>query len=234
MEDRGAVGLVAGSGIDLLPLLAEVTGSHPFADMLGLETTVAGHDGRFVTGIDEWGGRVVVQCGRLHLYEGLGQRQIVRTVAVLAELGANRVIFTNAAGGLKAGMRPGDLCAADSVHPWPCRHAALAKAMPTAIVVPGCEHQGSYWWVHGPSYETRAEIGALQGLGAAVVGMSTALELDACREIGLPAAVVSVVTNVCESGEKLSHEHVIERAHQANARVQQVLRSWMATQHHDL
>ena len=55
--------------------------------------------------------------------------------------------------------------------------------------------QVAYVAVPGPQYETAAEVGVLRALGGDVVGMSTAVELQAAIDEGLETAVLTVVTN---------------------------------------
>jgi purine-nucleoside phosphorylase len=78
--------------------------------------------------------------------------------------------------------------------------------------------------MHGPCYETRAEIAALRSLGDACVGMSIAPELFRCQELGMPAGVLSCVTNVCGGTDKLTHTAVLSAARQASARLRALLR----------
>ena len=221
---RAAIGIAAGSGIDLGSLLDEVHAEYPFHAWPGLaEGHVPGHACRFVEG--NCGGLpVILQCGRLHLYEGFSFEEVVRTVDVLHELGARTVIFTNAAGGLRPEMRPGDLVAADVVRPWRCRLAALPESITPDFMVSGCDHVGAYHWMHGPCYETRAEVEALRRLSGATVGMSIAPELVRCQALGIRAAVVSCVTNVCGAGEALTHERVIETAGRSSSALCRVIR----------
>lgn len=208
----GRIGIVSGSGIDLRPLLDEVTCEQPFHAIRGLaEVHVPGHAGMFVHG--RCGGRdVVLQCGRLHVYEGLPVEDVVRTVDVLYDFGVKALVFTNTAGGLLPEMRPGVFAAADLIRTWRHRAYPLPDAIVPDFVVPGCDFTGVYCWMHGPCYETQAEIAALRCLGGATVGMSVAPEMARCRELGLRGGVVSCVTNTCVMPEVLTHERVVEVA----------------------
>ena len=49
----------------------------------------------------------------------------------------------------------------------------------------GCDARGVYHWVHGPCYETRAEIRALQTEHSNAVGMSTAPEMHRAQALGM-------------------------------------------------
>jgi purine nucleoside phosphorylase len=137
------------------------------------------------------------------------------------------VVFTHAAGSLLPELRPGHLVAADTVHIWLYARWDLPEAVETDFLVPGCDYTGACYWMHGPCYETRAEIAALRRLGAAAVGMSIAPELVRCRELGMRAGVISCVTNQCGSAAKLTHDHVLETARAASDRLCAILRNWL-------
>jgi purine-nucleoside phosphorylase len=220
------VGVVSGSGIDLSALLDTVEERLPFESIPGLTAgQVPGHRYGFVRG--HCGARpVILQQGRRHFYEGLDHAAVVRTVDALRSLGAETVIFTNVAGGLLPVMEPGDLVAVDRVIPWRyCAWPGQPRELRPDFLLPGCGHTGAYVWMHGPCYETRAEVGAVQTLGGAVVGMSTAPELARCLELGLQTAVVSCVTNVSHHTEVLTHEHVVSVARHASERLVALIRS---------
>lgn len=57
-------------------------------------------------------------------------------------------------------------------------------------------HEGTYAFVSGPTYETRAESRFLQTIGADVVGMSTVPEIIVARHGGVRTLALSLVTNV--------------------------------------
>ena len=59
-------------------------------------------------------------------------------------------------------------------------------------------HEGIYASVVGPQLETRAEYRMLQILEADAVGMSTVPEVIVAKQIGLPCAAVSVLTDECD------------------------------------
>lgn len=105
----GRVGLVLGSGLgDFVEALDEVQ-AVGYADIPGFSaTSVAEHKGRLVCARAA-GVPVVVMQGRLHPYEGLPTARLLLPTAVLACLGVDVAVVTNAAGGLNRHYLPGDL-----------------------------------------------------------------------------------------------------------------------------
>lgn len=221
----GLLGIVAGSGLSLAPLLDVETDLVPFSALRGVpQPRVAGHGGQFRFG--RCGGQdIVLQEGRLHMYEGHDFAGATSTVAALHTFGVRQAILTNATGGLLATMKAGDFVAITQVVLWPCLHwHETEDEWGTDFVVAGCGHMGAYAWVMGPTYETRAEIRALQRSGMAVVGMSAGPELARCKALGIEAAVVSCVTNNCCTAVPLAHADVVATAQNASARLVAMLR----------
>ena len=80
-------------------------------------------------------------------------------------------------------------------------------------------HEGVYAGLHGPQYETPAEIRMLQILGADAVGMSTVLEAIQARALGLEVAGFSCLTNYGAGlgAAPLSHDEVLKTGGEAAA-----------------
>jgi purine-nucleoside phosphorylase len=71
-------------------------------------STVPGHDGRLVFG--EYNGKfAVLMKGRFHFYEGYEPSRVVYGVRLMKLLGVEKLIITNAAGGVNTEFNPGDL-----------------------------------------------------------------------------------------------------------------------------
>ncbi len=237
-----AVAVVLGSGLgDFADGLADAV-SASYADIPGFPTVgVEGHAGKLVVGrIGDT--PIAALAGRAHLYEGHEPDAVVRAVRALRLWGVKALMLTNAAGGIRDGMRPGDLMTiSDHINlsgytplrgPNDARLGPRFPDMSTAYdprfreilrelgAAQGVRlHEGVYVGLAGPSYETPAEIRMLRVLGGDAVGMSTVVEVIAGRHCGLRMAGISCVTNLAAglgAGE-LSHDEVKETALQARS-----------------
>src|SRR5213594_3637079 len=107
--ERPAVGLILGSGLGSYADTFERRTVIPFSELPHFpRSTVLGHSGNLVLGQAE-GVPVAALQGRVHFYEGYPMASVVYPVRVLRALGIQQLIVTNAAGGINAGYRPGDL-----------------------------------------------------------------------------------------------------------------------------
>jgi purine-nucleoside phosphorylase len=183
-----------------------------------------------------------VFLGRTHLYEGRGVIPVAHAVRTAAAAGAKLVVLTNAAGGLRPGMRVGQpvlisdhlnltgrspLVGAtfvDLTDLYSPRLRALARE-----IDPGLE-EGVYAQLPGPHFETPAEIRMLRTLGADLVGMSTGLEAIAARAADVEVFGLSLVTNLAAgiTGEALNHEEVLAAGKDAAATVGPLLAELIA------
>jgi len=233
---RPAVAMVLGSGLGSFADAAEKMFEVPYAAVPGLpESKVPGHAGKFV-GAEIAGVPLLLALGRVHFYEGHAPRQIAAHVRLMASLGADTLILTNAAGTLNPQFSPGqwmmlndhlNLTAASplsggpnffdmsEVYDAPLRASALTAAAARGLTL----HEGVYACVPGPQYETPAEIRMLRTLGADAVGMSTVFEAIQARALGMRVAAFSCLTNWAAgvSTEPLSHHEVMETGRAAAA-----------------
>lgn len=224
------VALILGSGLGALAEAAADTTAVPAADIPGYpESTVEGHEGRLVFGTLE-GTSVVFVQGRVHLYEGYPVRRLTFPVRLVEALGAERMVVTNSAGGINRTFRPGTLmfitdhlnlafagpggegAAASASDGGPCYDAAWTdRADEVALDLELDVRRGVYAWVRGPSYETAAEIRALERLGADAIGMSTVPEALQARRLGMAVVGLSTITNPAAgiADQKLDHDDVL-------------------------
>jgi purine-nucleoside phosphorylase len=198
--------------------------------------TAVGHGGE-VRSVRVGARGVLLFLGRTHLYEGRGVEPVVHGVRTAAAAGVRTVVLTNAAGGLAPEHRVGqavlisdhlNLTArsplvgatfVDLTDLYSARLRALAREVDPSLA------EGVYAALPGPHYETPAEIRMLRGLGADLVGMSTALEAIAARAAGLEVLGLSMVTNAAAgvTGEKLDHEEVLAAGKAAAGRLGEFL-----------
>ena len=107
---RPEVGLILGSGLGVWPSASPILSSFPSGEVPGMGVSTAnGHVGRFVAGM-LGGRRVLAMQGRLHGYEGYTAQEVAFPVWLMAALGADMLITTNAAGAINEGYRVGDFC----------------------------------------------------------------------------------------------------------------------------
>ncbi|MEY3481706.1 MAG: hypothetical protein RIQ71_2481 [Verrucomicrobiota bacterium] len=233
---RPAVAMVLGSGLGSFADSADKLFEVPYSSVTGLpESKVPGHAGKFV-GAKIGGIPVLLALGRVHYYEGHTPRQIAAHVRLMALLGAETLVLTNAAGTLNRDFAPGqwmmlrdhlNLTAASPLSGGPnffdmsevydarLRAVFLAAAQQSRMAL----HEGVYACVPGPQYETPAEVRMLRTLGADAVGMSTVFEAIQARALGMRVAAFSCLTNWAAgvSSEPLSHAEVMQTGRAAAA-----------------
>lgn len=238
-----------GSGLG--SFVAEVAGATtiPFEEIPGHPAaTVPGHHGCVVLGsVGDL--PTVLWHGRVHFYEGHSMAEVALPVRLMAALGVEAVILTNAAGGLNPDFEPGDLMlVVDHINlPGLAGHHPLrgpqgpaerfvdlseaydpalrALAVRVAATQGLALREGVYAMVAGPSYETPAEARLLRMLGADAVGMSTVPEVIVARQLGLRVLALSAITNVL--GRAVSgptHAEVLATAERLQPRFTALLR----------
>jgi purine-nucleoside phosphorylase len=251
-QSRHDVAVVLGSGwapaADALgPAAAEV----PLAELGGFPApAVAGHVAA-VRSVPVGERHVLVFLGRVHLYEGHSPAAVVHGVRTAVAAGCGTVILTNAAGGIRPDLGPGQpVLISDQLN--------LTGQSPLAGLPPGMPDgrplftdltevysgrlraavrarepalpEGVYAALTGPQYETPAEIRMLRSLGADLVGMSTVLEAIAARHLGADVLGLSLVTNVAAglSDQKLDHQDVLAAGRESAAGLGVLLASILA------
>jgi purine-nucleoside phosphorylase len=172
--------------------------------------------------------RVLVFLGRTHLYEGHPVATVVHGVRTAVAAGCGVIVLTNAAGGIRAGFRPGQpVLISDHLNltgrspltgsPPPDGHRFVdltdlysERLRGIACAASPGLAEGVYAALPGPHYETPAEIRMLRTLGADRVGMSTALEAIAARHLGAEVLGISLVSNLAAglTPQALDHAEV--------------------------
>lgn len=234
---RPQVGLVLGSGLGDYADEIRTEAVIEYGTIEGFPvSTVAGHKGRFVFGYVE-NVPVVIMQGRVHYYEGYDMADVVLPIRLMGMLGAEKIILTNAAGGVNETFCPGDfMMITDHIatavpspligenidvlgERFPDMSQVYSLRLQEVIrtVAEDCGiplREGVYVQFTGPNYETPAEIRMCRSWGGDAVGMSTACEAVSARHMGLEVCGISCITNPAAglSARKLSHREVQETA----------------------
>ncbi len=239
---RPKIALVLGSGLGAFADEFGDATKIPYAEIPHFpRSTAIGHAGQLVVGLV---GDIPVagMQGRVHLYEGYSAKDVAFPIRVFSRMGVKAIILTNAAGGIKREFTQGELVVIkdhinlqganpltgpndDRFGPrFPDMTIAYDRRFREITVGAGNRngiglYEGVYAALHGPSYETSAEIRYLRAIGADLVGMSTVPEVIAARHCGLRVLGISCVTNAAAGilDEPLDHKEVLETAERVKA-----------------
>ncbi len=247
-----ATALVLGSGLGPFGERMAQDLIVPYAEIPGFPvSTVPGHTGRLLIG--RAGDRpLVCMQGRMHLYEGYSPAHLALPIRTLRRLGVERLILTNAAGGVARDLGPGALMAiADHInlsgqnpligpndpaigprffdmsnaYDRDLRATLLNAGARVGVAV----RAGTYLFTLGPNFETPAEVRMMERLGADAVGMSTVPECLVANHCGMKVVGLSVITNFAAgiSPHTLTHQETLAEAERAYARVERLLLAFL-------
>ncbi|WP_047151958.1 purine-nucleoside phosphorylase [Aneurinibacillus tyrosinisolvens] len=234
---RPQIGLILGSGLGVLADEIENPTIIPYHEIPHFPvSTVEGHKGQLVIGTLN-GKTVVAMQGRFHYYEGHELDVVTFPVRVMKAMGVEKIIVTNAAGGINEAYAPGDLMLIKDhinltgrnplIGPndeslgarFPDMSAAYCPELREIARRVAGQHgisvqEGVYAGLTGPSYETPAEIRMLRILGGDAVGMSTVPEVIVARHAGMRVLGISCISNMAAGilPQPLSHAEVMETA----------------------
>lgn len=239
--------IILGSGLGGLADKIDDPIAIAYEDIPGFaKSTAGGHRGQLILGtLADM--PVVAMAGRFHRYEGWSIDDVAFPVHVMHSLGAQRLIVSNAAGGVNPKLRVGDIVvirdhinlmtgiSRHSSHSpeLPIAHrgeiydsAMSSIALQVAIDENFAAHEGTYLATFGPTYETRAEYRMQRKLGADVAGMSTVPEVMAAADLGLAVLGLSMVTNVAnpDIAIKADHGEVLEAGQAGAAKMESIVR----------
>ena len=242
------VAVVLGSGLGDFTSALGGSVTIPYGDIPHWPaSTVLGHAGTLVAGTLA-GKRVAALSGRAHFYEGHSLQVATFATRVVGLLGVRVLILTNAAGGINLQFKPGTLMVIDDhinlmgsnplvgpnearfgvrfpdmteVYSMRLRRIADDAARAAGVAVA----HGIYVALHGPSYETPAEIRYLRTIGADAVGMSTAPEAIVGRHMGMEVLGISCITNPAAGvlPTPLVHDEVMEVARRVRGEFSKLL-----------
>lgn len=215
------IGIVLGTGLGKLVEEIEISLEISYTNIPNFPVaTVEFHSGKLIYG-NLSGKKVLVMAGRFHLYEGYTPWEVTYGIRTMHGLGIQNLLISNAAGAINLDYKKGDLMLiedhinlqvssplafkgansfgnifADMLEPY-------SKSINTQLNLIATEeniqlHQGVYASVLGPQLETRAEYRMLQILEVDAVGMSTVPEVIVAKQLNLPCAAISVLTDECD------------------------------------
>ncbi|MFV8360318.1 purine-nucleoside phosphorylase [Flavobacterium sp. LS1P3] len=242
-------GVILGSGLGSFTDEMKVEYTLPYHEILNFPvSTVQGHKGALVFGTigDK---KVVAMQGRFHFYEGYSMTEVTFPVRVMKFLGVEKLIVSNASGGVNPGYKVGSIVLiTDHInmtpeHPLrgknderfgprfvnmsePYSRKMIAKATELAKDLNIEVHEGIYLGLQGPTFETLAEYKMVKILGADCVGMSTVPEVIVARHMDLETFGISVITDMGneESIGTISHDEVLEAAKNAEPKVRSLIK----------
>lgn len=253
ISQKPQVGIILGTGLGGLIQEINITHTFNYSEIPNFPvSTVESHSGKLIFGT--LGGKnVVAMQGRFHYYEGYNMQQVTLPVRVMKLLGIEKLIVSNAAGGLNPNYQISDLMViSDHINLLPenpltgknlnefgvrfpdmleaydknLRQKAISLAKEKGISI----HEGVYVAVSGPNLETPAEYKFLRIIGADAVGMSTIPEVIVARQMNIPTFAISVITDLCVEG-KLKYvtlEEVIAAAQKAEPSLTWLMKSLIA------
>ena len=246
-------GIILGTGLGNLVDDITIELSIPYKDIPNFPvSTVKGHSGNLIFGTlsDK---KVIALQGRFHYYEGWSLQEATFPVRVMKYLGAEKLIVSNACGGVNPQFSVGDIMIitdhinmipdhplrgenderfgprfVDMHEPYNLKMIAkfkeIAKQQEIAI------QQGVYLSLSGPTFETPAEYKMVKILGADAVGMSTVPEVIVAKHMGMDCLGISVITDLGIEGkvEEVSHEAVQIAAKAAGKDVSLLVKHFVA------
>jgi len=243
-----SVGLILGTGLGQLGEKIDVQHRIPYESLPHFPvSTVESHRGELLLGMLE---NVPVVCmkGRMHLYEGYSAREVTFPVRVMASLGIETLLISNACGCMNPKYRRGELMLiSDHIHlqgfnplvgpnvdAWGPRFPDMSEPYDIQLRQSAHQiahrngiklHEGVYVSVLGPNLETKAEYKFLRSIGADVVGMSTTPEVIVARHMGLHVMAIGVITDECfpETLQPVSLEEIIHAAEVAEPNLTKVM-----------
>jgi purine-nucleoside phosphorylase len=231
------IAVILGSGLGDLANAVKDAENIDYKDIPNFPiSTVKGHEGKLVFGkINNT--EVLLMQGRFHYYEGYTMKEVTYPMYVMKKLGIEKIIVTNACGGINKSFEPGTLMLIndfinlfgdnpliginddrlgprfpDMSEPYKLELINKAKKIGDELGIKYAE--GVYAGFMGPYYETAAEIVMIGKHGADAVGMSTVPETIAANYLGMDVLGIACVTNMATGIQKVkhSHERVVETA----------------------
>ena len=241
-------GVILGSGLGSFTEDIAIEFTLPYTEIPNFPVaTVQGHQGALVFGTIG-SKKVVAMQGRFHFYEGYDMKEVTFPVRVMKYLGVEKLIVSNASGGVNANYKVGsivlikdhiNLFPEHPLHgknderfgprfvnmsaPYSLKMIEKAKVLAQTLSIE--VQDGVYLGLQGPTFETMSEYRMVKILGADCVGMSTVPEVIVARHMNLETLGISVITDMGneESIGTITHAEVLEAAKKAEPKVRNLI-----------
>ena len=238
------VGIVLGTGLGKLVDEIEIISEVLYSEIPHFpEATVEFHSGKLIYG-NLSSKKVLVMSGRFHLYEGYNLWEVTYGIRTMHQLGITTLLVSNAAGAINLSYKKGDLMLiddhinlqggsplafkkanefgnifADMLEPYSKKLNKQLQEIATKENI--SLNEGIYASLVGPQLETRAEYRMLQILEVDAVGMSTVPEVIVAKQLALPCAAISVLTDECDPKnlQPVNIEEIIAIANKAEPKM---------------
>ena len=248
------IGIILGTGLGGLVDEIDINYAISYQDIPNFPvSTVEGHSGKLIFG--ELGGKNVIALqGRFHFYEGYSMNEVVFPVRVMKFLGIEKLIVSNACGGVNPSFEIGDIMLIsdhinlfptnpligpniDELGPrFPDMSEAYSKELIALAEKVAAKNQiklvkGVYAGLSGPTLETPAEYFYTRAIGADAVGMSTVPEVIAARHMSIPCFGFSVITDLGVPGKivEVTHQEVQQVAAKAEKKLTVIIKQMLAS-----
>lgn len=235
------VGIILGSGLAKLADEIENKSIFQYEEIPHFPiTTVKGHKNQLIFGFIK-GVEIICLSGRFHYYEGYDMQEVTFPVRLMKALGVEKLIVSNAAGGLNPVQEVGDLMIIqDHINLTPehplrgknneflgprfpdMKHLYDLKMIEIGMQIARKNKlrctTGVYVGVQGPTFETQAEYKMFHIMGGDAVGMSTVPEVIVARHAGIAVFGISVIADIGyppERMEAITHDIVLQKAREA-------------------
>jgi purine-nucleoside phosphorylase len=253
-SSNAKIGVVLGSGLGNFIQEIKVQQEIPYEQIPHFPvSTVEGHHGKLIFGTIA-GKPIIAMAGRFHFYEGYSPEEVSFPIRVMKFLGIETVLISNAAGGVNASFKVGDLMIITDHISFAIRNPLLGKnddrlgsrfpdmsepykkeLIDKAKQIAGRLSieikEGVYFGVTGPTFETRSEYKMIRVLGGDAVGMSTVQEVIAAVHSGMNVFAMSVITDIGirEEENTITHDEVLQAAKDAEPNFSSIFRELIAT-----
>ena len=240
--------IICGSGLSNIKDIIEQKKVIPYSKIPYFkQSTVEGHIGELVFGKIK-STDVVLLNGRVHYYEGYTMQDISYPIRVMKSLGIENLVITCAVGAINRKYNMGDIVVIKDHINFMCDNPLIGKhynefgnrfpdmtsiydkkiikqilkfARNNKIKI----HEGIYFAVSGPSYETPVEIKAYRKLGGDVVGMSLVPESIVANQMNMKVTALTYVSNKASglSTKTLTHKEVLQAGKKTAISIEKII-----------